>query len=95
MAPQDFPPSPKDLKTRLLKGRWVVSAAELDDAEADSARADRAHVLREKAEEVRKAAVGMIDDGARLSLAGVAEQFERLAESIDRLHERSAAADDD
>ena len=36
MAPQDFPPSPKDLKTRLLNGRWVVSAAELDGAEADS-----------------------------------------------------------
>ncbi|MBL8691351.1 MAG: hypothetical protein JNL04_19745 [Rhodospirillaceae bacterium] len=95
MAPQDFPPSPKDPKTKLLKGRWVVSAAELDDAEADSPRSDRAHALREKAEEVRKAAVGMIDDGARRSLTGVAEQFERLAESIGRLQERSAAAYDD
>lgn len=92
--PQDFPPSPKDLKTRLLKGRWVVSAAELDDAEADSPRFDRAHALREKADEVRKAALGMMDDEARRSLTGVAVQFERLAESIDRLQERSAAADD-
>lgn len=95
MAPQDFPPSPKDPKTRLLKGRWVVPAMELDDAGADAARSDRAHALREKAAEVRKAALGMIDDGARRSLAGVAEQFERLAESIGRLQERSASAYDD
>ena len=62
----------------------------------DAGASERARALREKAEEIRKTAERMVDEDARRSLAGVADQYERLAGSVDRRRERaSAAADDD
>ncbi len=95
------PPKPISVPAaQLLDGaRTVVPDDPLDEIRIllDAGASERARALREKAEQIRKTAQRMIDEEARRSLAGVADQYERLAGSVDRRRERAsaAAADDD
>lgn len=96
MTTRDFPPSPKGQGGKLLNGGWTVvsGGSEPPAAESQEGPAMRARALREKAEEVRKAAERMVDEEARRSLSGVAEQFERLAGRVSCQQDRVGASDD-
>lgn len=101
MTSRNDPPKPYPISTgQLLDGAHALVPGNPANDEIrvllDAGATERARALREKAEEIRETAERMTDEEARRSLARVADQYERLAGSVDRRRERaSAAADDD
>lgn len=98
-SPTDPPRPPQDPTAKLLDGGWSVTPGEPANTDvsdvANAGPTERARALREKADEIRKAAGRMIDEDARRGMTGVADQYDRLAGSVDRRRDRLAAADDD